>query len=119
MYLFDNYAKLAQSLGVTAGANTVNLSGLFSKRMIWALKNHMYNFDRKNINRLNIQLPIALLYCDELIHFGTNRKVNLIASISQSWYQNLIQVVGSLYSGVLGAGANYTITKILDLLQEL
>ena len=69
---YDNYAKLAQSLGVTAGANTVDFSGLFSKRMIWALKNHMYNFDRKNINRLNIQIPIPLFYCDELIHFGVN-----------------------------------------------
>ena len=27
---YDNYAKLAQSLGVTAGANTVDFSSLFS-----------------------------------------------------------------------------------------
>ena len=44
---YDNYAKLAQSLGVTAGANTIDFAGLFSKRMIWALKNHMYNLTER------------------------------------------------------------------------
>ena len=52
-----------------------------------------------------------MFYCDELLHFGVNRKVNLICSISQSWFQNIIQVVGSLYSSILGAGGNYTITN--------
>ena len=108
---YDNYIKLATSMGVTAGANTTVFGGLFSKRMLWALKNHMYNFDRKNINRLNIQIPIPMFYCDELLHFGVGRKVDLICSINQSWYQNIIQVVGSLYSSNLAGGGLYTITN--------
>ena len=58
---YDNYAKLAGALGVTAGANTTAFGTLFSKRMIWALKNQMYNFDKKNINRVNIRIPSSIL----------------------------------------------------------
>ena len=36
--IYDNYIKLATAVGVTAGANTTAFGGLFSKRMLWALK---------------------------------------------------------------------------------
>ena len=110
---YDNYAKLDTALGVTAGANTTSFGALFSKRMIWALKHQMYNFDKKNINRLNIQIPITLFYCDELLHFGVGKRVDLIFGILQSWYQNILQIVGSPVGALLnaGGGGTYAITN--------
>ena len=67
--LYDNHLKLGNKLGVTAGDNMKAFSGLSSKRLIWALKNQMYHFDRANTNRLNIQIPLPLFFCDELLHF--------------------------------------------------
>ena len=52
-----------------------------------------------------------MFYCDELLHFVVGRKVDLVCLITQLWCQNIIQVVGSLYSSILGAGAKYTITN--------
>ena len=108
--MYDNYKKMGTALGVADANNTItDFGSLFSKRMLWALKHHMYNFDKQNINRLNIQIPIPLFYCDELLHFGVGKKVDLVFSVAQNWYQNLIQVAGS-FTASLG-GSNYTVTN--------
>lgn len=108
---YDNYVKLAASLGVTEVAVS-DFSLLFTKRMIWALKNQMYNFDRHNVNRINLQIPIPLFYVDELLHFGTD-KVELVFGISPSWYSNIMQIAGSSHTTLAGGdnGTEYVVTN--------
>ena len=78
--------------------------------MIWALKNQMFNFDRQMVNRLNLQIPLPLFFCDELLHIGAGEKLDLIFGISTNWYRNLIQCVGS-FASALG---NYTVVNKAD-----
>ena len=65
--IYENYAKIATNLGVT---NTETIGPLFSRHMIWALKNCQYNFDKCNTNRINFQIPVSLFYADKMLHFG-------------------------------------------------
>ena len=109
--IYDDYVKLSRDLAITSPDT---LGPLLSKRMIWALKNQMYNFDKQNINKLTLQIPLPLFYCDELISIGAGERLELIFGISPNWYQNLIQCVGSFSSQLIGAGpayGSYTVTN--------
>ena len=112
--MYDDYIKLARVVGVDADGGgafaTTNFGKLFSKRMIWALKNQMYNFDRQMINRLNVQIPLPLFFSDELLYVGAGEKLEIIFGISTNWYRNIIQCVGS-FSSVLG---DYTVVNKAD-----
>ena len=88
--IYNDFSSLETKIGVTAG----NLTQLFSKRMIWALKNQ-YNFDKSNTNKLNFQLPLPLFYTNDLIYVGSNGKINITFNVDPSWYKNLIQIAGS------------------------
>ena len=88
--IYNDYTSLAAKMG--SGENA--LGGLFSKRMIWALKNQ-YNFDKSNTNKLNFQLPLPLFYTNDLIYVGSNGKINITFNVDPSWYKNLIQIAGS------------------------
>ena len=69
--------------------------------MIWALKNQMLNFDRQMVNRLNLQIPLPIFFCDELLHIGAGEKLDIIFGISTNWYKNLIQCAGSFASTLI------------------
>ena len=89
--LYEDYIKLAQDVGVNADnhlaiprtKDTTNFGTLFSKRMIWALKNQMFNFDRQMVNRLNLQIPLPIFFCDELLHIGAGEKLDIIFLVFQ------------------------------------
>ena len=69
----------------------------------------MYNFDRQNINRLNLQIPVPLFFADEPLHFGASEKCELVFSISPNWYSNLIQICGSSATSV--GSFSFTVTN--------
>ena len=65
-YVPENLIPLAHTLGVTADDlapatfNTTHFGRLFTKHMLWALKNNQFNFNKCNTNRINFQVPVAL-----------------------------------------------------------
>ena len=120
--IYDKAAKIGADLGVdvSVGNNGVNIAAfqkLFSKRMIWALKNQ-YNFDKYNTNKLNFQLPIPLFYTNDLIYVGSNGKINMTFNVDPNWYKNLILIAGSNTCGIpairgppaFAAGSDYVLT---------
>jgi hypothetical protein len=120
--IYDGYKKLAGIVGVDdddptaepATYATTEFGKLFSRRMIWALKNQMYNFDRHMTNRLHLQIPLPFFFCDELIHLGTGEKLDVILGISSNWYRNLIQCVGSFASELIGTAPGYGEYKVTN-----
>ena len=77
--------------------------------MVWALKNNQFNFDKSCTNRINFQIPLPLFYSDELLHFGTDGKCEIVFNIDPSWYKNLIQIAGSsacTIPAIAAAGGN-------------
>ena len=73
MTVYDGASKLATKIGATN-----DISDLFSSHMVWALKNNQFNFDKSCTNRINFQIPLPLFYSDELLHFGTDGKCEIV-----------------------------------------
>ena len=112
--IYDDYVAVGTKLGLAA---PFTLNDNFSKHMIWALKNNQFNFDKQNRSRINIQVPVSLFYCDELLYFG-NEKCELSFLISDTWYKDLILIAGSkgcnipeLVEGDGKGGRAYTVTN--------
>lgn len=72
----DSDLLFAKIGGVAGGgdANLIAFRKLFSKRMIYALKN-LYNFDKYNTDKLNLQIPLPLFFSNDLIYVGSNGKL--------------------------------------------
>ena len=103
--MYDDYIAVANKLGVVPGANTAAFGALFSKRMIWAIRNNQYTFDKTNTARINIQVPLPLFMCEELLYTGVNDKIELIFGISTRWFQDLIMIAGSNSCAIPAVGA--------------
>ena len=61
----------------------------------WALKNNQFNFDKSCTNRINFQIPLPLFFSDELLHFGTDGKCEVVFNVDSNWASSLIQIAGS------------------------
>ena len=75
----------ANKLATRIGAGACTLNNLFTSRMVWALKNNQFNFDKSCINRINFQIPLPLFYYDELLHFGTDGKCKIVFNVDPDW----------------------------------
>ena len=92
---YEDYIKISQDVGVKGDNHldnsvtmvTTNFGTLFSKRMRWALKNQMFNFDRQMVNHLNFRTPLPIFFCDELLRIGATGKVDIMFGISTNWYK--------------------------------
>ena len=97
--MFDNIVALSNRLGITPNALPMTTAGslanLLTPHMIWALKNQQFNFDKSNTNRINFQIPCPLFYVDELLHFGSDGKCDIVLNCDPMWASNLIQIAGS------------------------
>ena len=115
--VYDDYVALANKLTVTADSapgatggtyHTTEFGKLFSKHMIWGLKNQ-YNFDKCKSNRINFQVPCPLFMADELLHFGADGAAQIVLNVDPQWASNLIQIAGSPVCSI-GDGSTYAVT---------
>ena len=84
------------------------------------IKHNHFNFDKSCTNRINFQIPIPLFYSDELLHFGTDWKCEIVFNIDSNWFSNSIQITGSNACGIpvnitpnpnIPAGIPYTVVS--------
>ena len=64
------------------------------------IKNNQFNFDKSCTNRINFQIPLPLFYSDELLHFGTDGKCEIVFNVDPNWISNIIQMAGSNACGI-------------------
>ena len=102
----------ANILAAKVGANANSLNALFSRHMLWAIKNGQYNFDKYTTNRINFQIPVSLFYADEMLHFGNDGTCQLVFNVNPNWATQLIQIAGSNACSIGGPGVGqaYAIT---------
>ena len=124
----DNFISLGAMLGVTVDNitanpptfNTTNFGRLFTKHMLWALKNNQFNFNKSTTNRLNFQIPVSLFMTDDLLHFGVDGSCKIIFNVDPNWATNLIQIAGSntctipAIGPLIPAGTNFRITTLAN-----
>ena len=75
------------------------------------IKNSQINFDKSCTNRINFQIPLPSFYSDEVLHFGTNGKCEIVFNVdSSNWFKNLIKIAGSNACGIRAIVADPTQT---------
>ena len=104
--IYPEAALLANAIDPAAPPD---IHALFSKHMIWALKNGQYNFNKYTTNRINFQVPLSLFFADEMLHFGSDGNCQIVLNVNPNWAQNLIQIAGSS-ACTIANGQTYDIT---------
>ena len=107
----NNWKSLADDVGVVGAGPLAAFKDLFTNRMIWALKNHQYNFNKSQENILTMQVPLPLFLQKNPIYIGSPMVLNFV--INADWLTDLIQIAGSPYIRLGGAAADsaYTVTN--------
>ena len=120
----EDYVSLAKIVGVDdddptatpATYATTDFSKLFTKHMIWALKNQQFNFDKYSENEITMQVPLPMFYADEPFFVGSGKKLTLRFTVDPLYAHNLIQIAGSPSVQATGAGGvgggNYQVTTL-------
>ena len=104
---YDEYAKVLSDIGATGATGGSNM---FSKHMIWALKNNSkLGYNKYNIQKLNFQAPLPLFFADEMLNFGDG-KCEITFNVEPNWYKQIIQIAGS-NSCTVTNGIDYTVVN--------